>query len=417
MARITRFLLPALILIAAFGVNSANAQTVSFKNFNTFQGIVPGVDFFASDRQMVAPYEAAATEAITRLKVLLGDELPKGAIFICSTLAQKDALYEPVVFRQGYSWVLILTTQEMRMQEQLDRMKSQIGDNIPEELRQRIESMIQESASNVDPQAVSTMARNIAFAVLQVIMNADNEYFQFRASRADDVGKSPLQDWLDVAIGAYASGDRSSVKYLQDNIDMMFPIDDVLIMPRPFVASSTTGGRDAGPGGGGGGGGFPGGGGGGGFPGGGGGFPGGGGGFPGGGQVMMMGEGFPGGGQMPKMGGGQGGRQGQGSPKSKPDGGGQMRALPKDEQDRLLFDGQAISFFDFFLEKKGIEKIRELIKFAGEGNESWDFIARPDMLGRDFSKIEAEWLEYLMKMSIPESKPTFNIESKPKSKA
>ena len=403
MVRIIRFLLPALILIAAFGVNSTNAQTVSFKNFNSFQDIVPGVDFFASDRQMITPYEAASAEAIVRLKTLLGDELPKGAIFICSTLAQKDALYEPVVFRQGYSWVLISATQEMRMEEQLDRMRSQIGDNIPEEIRERLNSMLKESASNIDPQTVSTMARNIAFAVLQVMMNANNDYFQFRASRAEDVGKSPLQDWLDVAIGAYASGDKSSIRYLQDNIDMMFPLDDVLIMPRPFVASSTTGGREAGPGGGDG------------FPGDG--FPGGG--FPGGGQGMIMGDGFPGGGgQMPKMGGGgQGGqRQGQGAPKSKPDGGGQPRALPKDEQDRLLFDGQAISFFDYFMEKLGIEKIRELIKFSGEGNESWDFVARPDIMGRDFSKIETEWLEYLKKLSIPEPKPKFNPDSKPKSK-
>ena len=410
MVRITRFLLPALILIVAFGVNFTNAQTVSFKNFESFLDIVPGVDFFASDRQMVTPYEAATAEAIAKLKTLLGNDLPKGAIFICSNQTQRDSLYEPVVFRQGYEWVLISASSGGRNQDMLDRIRSQMGDNIPEEFRQRMNEMMQQepAASVVDPQALTTMSRNIAFAVLQVIMNADNEYFQFRASRADDVAKSPLQDWLDVAIGSYVSGDKSSVKYLQDNIDMMFPMDDVLIMPRPFVAPSTSsgGGQQGGRQGGG--------------------FPGGGdgGGFPGGDVSQIMakiaaggGQGGPGGGQG-GPGGGQRPQGQQGAPKSKPDSGGaqQQRVLPKDEQDRLLFDGQAISFFDFFMEKFGIEKIRELIKFAGEGNESWDFVARPDLLGRDFSKIEAEWMEYLMIMSIPESKPKSNSESKPKSK-
>ena len=126
-----RVLLSVLILTATFSANSANAQTVSFRNFSSFQNIVPGVDFFAVNRQTVAPYEEAATQAIERLKNLLGDDLPRGAIFICTNLAQRDSLYEPVVMRQGYSWVLISVAAEVRMQEQLDRMKSQMGDNIP----------------------------------------------------------------------------------------------------------------------------------------------------------------------------------------------------------------------------------------------------------------------------------------------
>jgi len=375
MIRKTRFLLTALILIVAFGANSANAQTVSFRNFTSFLDIVPGVDFFASSRETIAPYEAAVAAAMEKVKHLLGDDLPKGAIFICTNQTQVDSLYEPVVIRQGYSWVLISTTPEVRMRAQLDSMKAQMGDNIPEEILQRINTQLRDAASSVTPQAVSNMTRNVAFAILQVITS--DEYFQFRSSRVEDVGKSALQDWLDIGIGAYVSGDKSSVRYLQDNIDMMFPIDDVLIMPRPFVASSTTGGGQGGQG------------------------------------MTMMG----GGGQMPKIsGGGQGGgggrQQGQGgAPKSKPDGGGgQPRVLPKDEQDRLLFDGQAISFFDFFMEKHGIEKTRELIKFSSEGKESWDYVARPDVMGRDFSKIETEWLEYLGKISIPDPKPKSKVQ-------
>jgi len=388
MVRTTRFLLPVLILITAFCVNPASAQTVSFRNFASFQDIAPGVDFFASNRETIAPYENAAKEAIERVKHLLGDDLPKGAIFICTNQTQTDSLYEPVVIRQGYSWVLILTTPEVQIRARIDSMKAQMGDNIPEEILQRINTQLRDTASNIDQQAVRNMARNIAFAILQVITN--DEIFQFRSSRVEDVGKSKLQDWLDIGIGAYVNGDKSSIRYLQDNLDMMFPIDDVLIMPRPFVASSIIGGSQGGAQ---------------------------------GMTIMGNGQSGPGGGQMPKIsadGGGQGGQrqqgqggqrqQGQGAPKSKTEVGGQQRTLPKDEQDRLLFDGQAISFFDYFLEKFGIGKMRELIEFGLEGNESWDFVTRPDLLGRDFSKIETEWLEFLSKQSVPESKPKSKVQ-------
>jgi len=368
MVRTTRFLF--LILTAAFGVNFANAQTVNFKNFNSFRNIVPGVDFFASNRQTIAPYEEASAEAVAKLKYLLGEEIPKGAIFICSNLAQKDSLYEPGVLKQGYSWVLVSTTPEVRIQEQMERIKSQIGDNIPEEMRQRMNNMMnnmprdmmRDMTSNAERQAASAMARDIAFAVLQVMVNDEN--FNYRSSRVDDVSKSPLQDWLDIGIGAYASEDKSAVRYLRENLDMAFPIEDVLFMARPFVASNDASGRTGGG--------------------------------------AAAGGGFPGGG-FP---GGQGQRQGAagGAPKSKPDGG-QQRTMSKDEQDRMLFDGQAISFFDYFLEKFGIEKMRELIEFASEKNESWDYIVRPDIMGRDFTKIEKEWTEWLMKQPVPDPKP------------
>ena len=419
MVRTTRFLLFVLIPIVAFGVNPTNAQTVSFKNFTSFPDIVPDtVDFFASNRETIAPYEDAAKTSIEKVKQLLGDDIPKGAIFICTNQAQLDSLYEPVVIRQGYSWVLILTTPDVRMRTQLEEIKARIGDNIPAEFLERINAQLRDAASNVDPQAVSNMARNIAFAILQV--STSDEYFQFRASRVEDVGKSILQDWLDIGVGSYVNGDKSSVKYLQDNIDMMFPIDDVIFMSRPFVASSTTSGNQGGSGGGRemaqifqqmdsqemaqifqqmGGGQMakmrPGGGEGGGFPGGDGGGP--------GGQRPGGGPGGGPGGQRP--GGGPGG-----APKSKPERAGQQRALSKDEQDRLLFDGQAISFFDFFLEKFGIEKVRELIKFSSEGNESWDFVSRTDLFGRDFSKVEADWMEWLMKQKVSDPKPKSKVQ-------
>ena len=406
MVRTKRFLLSALILTFMLGVVYSNTRTVSFRNFNSFLDVAPGVDFFAANRQLVTPYEEAVNEAIARLKYLLGDDLPMGAVFICSSLAQRDSLYEPVVMRQGYSWVLITETPEVQMGRQMESIRSQIGDNLPEEIRQRMSNMSFElppDAMMNNRQATSAMARNIAFAILQVVTNSEN--FNFRASRVEDVGKSTLQDWLDIGIGAYVSGDRSAVRYLQENLDMAFPTEDVLFMSRPFVpqAEQRLGG----------------------------------GGF-GGGQGMaqmlqqmgdnpeflqmmqQMGGAKPkgeGGGQAkPRGDGGRGGQGGQGggSPKGKPEGGSAPQ-LSKDEQDQLLFDGQSITFFDYFLENFGIEKMRELIEHTKEGNESWNFLVQPDIMGRDFSKIESDMNEWIMKQEVevitfPASK------SKPKSK-
>ena len=61
----------------------------------------------------------------------------------------------------------------------------------------------------------------------------------------------------------------------------------------------------------------------------------------------------------------------------------------------MLFDGQACTFFDFLMEKVGIGKIKELIKQAREGQESRDFVTKPDVLGSDFEKIETEWTAWV----------------------
>lgn len=57
----------------------------------------------------------------------------------------------------------------------------------------------------------------------------------------------------------------------------------------------------------------------------------------------------------------------------------------------MLFDGQSGSFFEFLLGKIGIEKAKQLIKLAGEGQESREYLAQPEVLGPDFEKIEEEW--------------------------
>jgi hypothetical protein len=363
------------LFAAALGAGSANAQRAGgYKHFVQFKQLVDGVDFYASNRQLVAPFEKPAAEAIKKLRNLLGENLPSGAVFICSTLAQKDSIYEPKVLKMGYGWTLTATTAEVRMQEVLARMKSQMGDQIPAEILDRIKSRAPEMAADAERQLVNSTVQQIAYAVLQTSLSKDLLY---RSSRLDDMGKSPLPDWLDIGIGAYASGINPDIAFLQQNMDQSFPIEDIISMSRPFVASSS-----AQQGGGGGGGGFMA-------------RTGGGSGGPGGGS------GFPPGG----MSGGLGGMGGRGQR-----GGGQQRVLSKDEQDRMLFDSQAGTFFSFMMEKVGIEKVKELIRETLEGKESREYIGRPDVLGPDFEKIEAGWNDW-----VKAQKPERNLGPRPSS--
>jgi hypothetical protein len=105
-----------------------------------------------------------------------------------------------------------------------------------------------------------------------------------------------------------------------------------------------------------------------------------------------------GGGGMPNFGGGgQGGPGGQGGMR-----GGSQRTMPKDEQDRMLFDGQSSTFFAYLMEKVGIDKVRELLKRAREGKESREYICQPDVLGSEFGKIEADWVAWVKAQKAPE---------------
>ncbi len=253
---IRRPIIAALVLATAFSVSLANAQqTASFKSFTAFRNVVPDIDFFASSRQAIAPYEKPAGEAIAKLRQLFGANLPKGAIFICSTQVQKDAVYEPKVLRSGYSWSLTAETPEVRAQAMLARIKSQMGDDVPAEIRDRMQKMQPEMMANAERQMVSAVTQQIAYAVIQTLLNKE---LQYRSSRLDDMGKSPLPDWLDIGIASYASGVNTAFSYLKQNMDQTFPIEDVLSMARPFVASSS--GQNGGGGGGRSGGGMPGGG-------------------------------------------------------------------------------------------------------------------------------------------------------------
>ncbi len=130
-----------------------------------------------------------------------------------------------------------------------------------------------------------------------------------------------------------------------------------------------------------------------------------------------MGQGFPQGGfsgmgQGSDSRGSYGGRTQGGSGGSGGQRGGGQRNIPKDEQDRMLFDSQSSTFFSFLLEKVGIDRIKELIRAVQEGTEGSDFIARPEVLGPDFDKIEAEWANWVKTLKAPQNNgsgfPRFN---------
>jgi hypothetical protein len=398
-------ILSAFVLILTLTNARAYAQqAVSFRHFASFKEVVKGIDFYASSRKAVTPYEKPAAETMARLKDLLDTELPKGAIFICSTLEQKDSVYEPKVLKLGYGWTLTAITPEVRMEEMLSRIKSQFGGEIPAEIKARINNRPQEMMAEAEKQMIDSITQQIPHAVLWALLDKDS---QFRSSRLDDMGKSPLPDWLDIGIASYASGREGNLEFLKGHMDQTFPLEDVIAMSRPFVASSvdqSTGGGSFGRGGnrmsrsGGNNGGESGGGQG---------MPGFGegnsGGFGGGQGMPSFGRGnsggFGGGQGMPGFGSrGSGGRSGGMGQR-----GGSQRILPKDEQDRILFDTQSSTFFSYMLEKVGLEKMKLMIKQVEEGKESREFITQVDVLGPDFGQIESNWASWVQALSLPKS--------------
>jgi hypothetical protein len=379
-----RSFLKVLFFVLLLSPFAARAQEVDkYKSFNRFAGMAPYIDFFASKQQSISPYVKPATEAIRRLQTLLGDVLPKGAIFICSSLEQRDSLYEPIILKMGYAWALTLNTPEVRAEEMLAQIKSRMGGEVPPEIMERLKNSPPDMMASSEGRMVQDTVRRIAYAVIQTKFAKNLRY---RSSRLNDMGKSPLPDWLDIGIGAYVTGSDPNLNYLQQNMQQTFPLEDILTMSRPFVASNFlqtgsnggSGGMSGSRGGRG--------------------FPDGGQGFPSGG-FSGMGQGFPSGGfdgmgsagGPPAGFGGSQGNQGRGGGSQ----GGMQRTIPKDEQDQMLFDGQASTFFAFLLEKVGVEKVKELIQAVQQGVEGRDYVARPDMLGDDYGKIEDEWIEWV----------------------
>jgi hypothetical protein len=216
---------------------------------------------------------------------------------------------------------------------------------------------------------VAGVTRQMAYAITQVALAPEKPY---RSSRLDDMARSPLPDWLDVGIAAYASGGNLGTGYLQQHMDETFALEDMLTMSRPFVAPASTGG--------------------------------------GGGQFVMRQGSSGGAGQGANQGGGASDGPSAGPPQvfsmpapgAQGSGGGGMsmgrgfgpRTLSKDQQDRMLFDSQATSFFAYFLQKAGLDKARELVALARQSKQPREYLGGSD-LGSDFDKIEQEWTAWV----------------------
>jgi hypothetical protein len=339
------------------------------KTFKIFKDVAPGVDFYASSQSEIEPYVKAVVEARTKIAGFLGTDLARGAIFICSTLKQKDSVYDTRTFKQGYKWYLTQLTPEAQREERQARMQAMaaqaaaLGAGSGDQAGQGGRSGAQDQTGRQrggqqdqtaqagqrggqaaagpggqrgagpggqEARAAITLATQVGYATLMMTLAPEKPY---RTSRIDDMGRSPLVDWLDIALVADATGTwNSNLRFLQDRLEEAFPLDDVLIMNRPFVAQQDTGG--------------------------------GGGGAPG---MVSMGSA-----------GGGGGR-----------GGGGNRVLPKDVQDRMLYDAQAATFFNYIIEKLGMEKTKSVVQRSIKGEEP--LIVLQGFLGSDFDKVEKDW--------------------------
>jgi hypothetical protein len=65
--------------------------------------------------------------------------------------------------------------------------------------------------------------------------------------------------------------------------------------------------------------------------------------------------------------------------------------MPKDVQDRLLFDAESSSFFAYLIDKLGIEKCKAVVLANREKKNTREILLQKDMLGSDFETIEKDW--------------------------
>jgi hypothetical protein len=218
-----------------------------------------------------------------------------------------------------------------------------------------------------EARAAVTLATQSCYATLMTTLNSEKPY---RTSRVEDVSRSPLVDWIDIALTAYATDTTgTNLRFMQDRLDETFPIDDVLIMSRPFVANLESFGIG---GAGGGGGGER--------------------GQGGAGAAMFTMGGAPGASPLSSIMGGTGERGG---------GRGAGRVLPKDVQDRMMFDAQAASFFNYLMEKLGAEKVKDIIQQNVKGVESLKVVQ--GLLGNDMAKVEKDWVAWMKEQKLPEN--------------
>jgi hypothetical protein len=392
-------------LFAGLTVAQGSPFTKNFKFVK--KEAAPGIDFYASNQSEVEPFLKPVEEARKNLAVFLGDDLARGAIFVCSTLQQRDSVYDVRVFKEGYKWFLLQLTPEAQREERQARMQAMAasaaasggqrgggaagqdqggaqagrqrggqdqsgrsGQGTAQAGRQgggqdqtgRGGQSPEARAAAMEARAAATLASQVGYAILQTSFNQSKP---FRASRLDDMTRSPLVDWLDIALVAYATGTTgANLRYMQENMDLSFPIEDVLSMSRPFVAQQDAGssGRSGGMGGQGGGG------------------------F-GAGTGGAQGTGDRGGsGQSGVAGGGRGGGSAN---------------LPKDVQDRMMFDAQAASFFNYLIAKAGIEKAKDVVAQNRKGTEA--LAAVQQIFGADVDALTKDWQTWAVAQKPPEN--------------
>lgn len=365
---------------AALAVLSASvgaAQTDSFrKNFNLFKEVAPGIDFYAGSRSDTAPFERPLREAQKKVASLLNRKLARGVIVVCTTMQQKDSVQETRLLKLGYSWALIQLTPSAMIQQMMTELKARMGNTIPPGVLDMIQNRPPEQRAADDARMAGPMVQRVCFALLETTLMPERG---FKSSRIDDLSRSPLADWLDVGVAWYASGAGLNLTYLQEHLDEVFPLEDMLSMPRPFVAPQSDGGSGAGTG-----------------------------------VIRIAGAGS-----------GPSASPGQGQTLPAPPGGAAPPAgavvsgggmgpvtIPKDVQDRLTFDSQAASFFSFIIEKLGIEKAKAVIEANLQGILTRDTLSLPDSLGPDMDQIENRWREWV-KLQKTEEPMMLRIKSTP----
>jgi hypothetical protein len=340
-------LLAGIMLALAHQAPATDSVDSFARSFKKFANAAPGVDIYAGNRADAANLEKPLGDMRAKLVAFLGEPIARGAIVVCTSLEQKDSVTERRVLRMGYRWALIQLTAEATNQQMLAQVKSQMGGQLPPGMLERLQSPTPEMKAASDARLVSSTVQRAASAMIFTTLAPEKE---FRASRLEDPGRSPLADWLDIALAAHSAGTaRSNLRLLQERLDEGFPLEDVLTMSRPFVPPST-------------------------------------GGAPGGGPFLIR---MPG----PGAAGGAGPAPGPG-----PQAQAAMNrsvSMPKDVADRMMFDAQSAAFFGYVLEKAGMEKAKALVQWNREGKPVRDFVARAEVLGSDLDTIEKEWQDWI----------------------
>ena len=60
-----------------------------------------------------------------------------------------------------------------------------------------------------------------------------------------------------------------------------------------------------------------------------------------------------------------------------------------------MFDSQAAALFSYLLQKRGIDKVRDLANAGRKGEDLRAILMTPEWLGGDLDKAESEWFAWI----------------------